>query len=116
MGFVCYNGPINFLLSGIVMPMYNNLVVNKSDEFFISVTKQGIHNFIMLGVMNKGAPKLLARVGKTDNIDPDFKEVIKMLRKAVGQGTLARLADEGISRPLKNTVDITYQAYAVNFE
>ncbi len=74
--------------------MTEPLILAKDSEFFLSIAKQGIHSFMMLGVVNDGAPQLLARVGKTNDIDPDFGRQGTMLQKALGDGTLARLAKE----------------------
>lgn len=86
------------------------MTLNKKDEYFLSIAKQGIHSFMMLGVVKDGQPKLLARVAKNDDINPTS------LRKNVFLGELSRLADEGISRDENHIADINYQAYAINYE
>ncbi len=86
------------------------MILNKKDEYFISIAMQGNHSFMMLGVIKDGQPQLLARVGKTDDINPTS------LRKNVFLGELSRLADEGISRSEGSIAVINYQAYAINYE
>ena len=97
------------------MPKYDDLQLLKSDEYFISIAKQGPHSFMMLGVLKDGSPQLLARVGKTNDIDPSADSAIDMTLKALGQGTLARISDEGISRKEGIKADISYQAYSINY-
>lgn len=96
--------------------MFENMELSKSDEYFISIAKQDIHSFIMLGVMVNGKPKLLARVGKTNDLDPDVKAQATMIAKGLTTGTLARLADEGIYRREGHRVTISYQAYSINYQ
>lgn len=98
------------------MPEPEDFECSKNDEFFISIAKQGTHSFMMLGVVKDGSPKLIARVGKTNDIDPDRDQQLKLFRKELGDGTLARLADERISRERERNVAINYQAYAINYE
>ena len=43
---------------------YADLQLSKKDEYFLAIGKQEEHSFMMLGVMQHGAPTLLARVGK----------------------------------------------------
>lgn len=92
------------------------IVLNKNDEYFLSIAKQGIHSFMMLGFVKDGEPKLLARVGKTNDIDPDAASELTMIKKEIGSGTLARIADEGISRREGSIANINYQAYAINYD
>jgi hypothetical protein len=92
------------------------IVLSKKDEYFLSIAKQGIHSFMMLGVVKDGEPKLLARVGKTNDIDPDAASGLTMTKKGIGSGTLARIADEGVSRRDGSIANINYQAYAINYE
>lgn len=86
------------------------MILNKKDEYFISIAKQGMHSFMMLGVIKDGQPQLLARVGKTDDINHTS------LRKNFFLGELSRLADEGIFRQEGSIAVINYQAYAINYE
>lgn len=97
--------------------MPNDDFTVKSDaEFFISIAQQGHHTFIMLGVIdNTGSPRLLARIAKTHDVDPDFNKKIKAGIKATFSQTLARIADEGISRDAEHSVTINYQAYAITY-
>jgi hypothetical protein len=93
--------------------------LNKNSEFFISIAKKGIHSFMMLGVVAPdGTNHLLARVGKSNDIDPDYgqtaKKVIVMAGKAIVSYTQARLADEGIAR-YTGSDKISYQAYSINY-
>lgn len=92
------------------------MTLNKKDEYFVSIAKQGIHSFMMLGVVKDGQPQLLARVGKTNNIDPDSSSQFAMIKKEIITKTLSRIADEGLSRKNGNIADISYQAYAINYE
>ncbi|WP_133127876.1 hypothetical protein [Legionella nagasakiensis] len=97
--------------------MPSDLSVRRDSEFFISIAKQGIHSFLMLGVVGEdGSPQLLARVGKTNDIDPDFASQVTMARKAIASQTMARLADEGIARGKDHKADVNYKAYAINYE
>jgi hypothetical protein len=92
------------------------IILNKKDEYFISIAKQGIHSFMMLGVVKNGQPQLLARVGKTNDIDPDVSSQFAMIKKAITTKTLSRIADEGLSRKKGSIADISYQAFAINYE
>lgn len=92
------------------------ITLNKKDEYFISIAKQGMHSFMMLGVVKDGQPKLLARVGKTSDIDPDCSSQFAMTKKAITTKKLSRIADEGLSREKGSIADISYQAYAINYE
>lgn len=92
------------------------MTLNKKDEYFISIAKKGIHSFMMLGVIKDGQPKLLARVGKTGDINPDYSSRFAMIKKTITTKTLSRLADEGVSRRKGHIADINYQAYAINYE
>ncbi|KTD14498.1 hypothetical protein Lgra_0529 [Legionella gratiana] len=97
-----------------------SITVDKESEFFITIAKEGIHSFVMLGVMVDNKPELLARVGKGNLIDPNFGEScgnqFTMFGKAVGSHTEASLMDEGISRKKDRTSDISYQSYAITYE
>lgn len=92
------------------------ITLNKKDEYFISIAKQGMHSFMMLGVIKDGQPKLLARVGKTFDIDPDCSSQFATTKKAITTKILSRIADEGLSRKKGSIADISYQAYAINYE
>lgn len=104
------------------MPKSNkSITVDKDSEFFITIAKEGIHSFIMLGVMVDNKPQLLARVGKGNLIDPSFGtscgKQFTMFGKAVGSHTEASLMDEGISTKNKDaTSDISYQSYSISYE
>lgn len=101
------------------MEIRSDIVVKSTSEFFIAVAAQGIHSFMMLGVMDRdNFPRLLARVGKTNDIDPtrqidgsitrEFATIVKEIGK---KGALARIGGEW----LDYQADIHYQAYAVDF-
>ncbi|BCA95725.1 hypothetical protein TUM19329_20860 [Legionella antarctica] len=96
--------------------MTDSITMSKKDEYFVSIVKQDIHSFMMLGVMHNGSPKLLARVGKTNDIDPDFGKTVLMTGKAISFGTLSRITDEGLWRSKDSVAVINYQAYAINYE
>lgn len=88
------------------------LILNKKNEYFLSIAKIGrIHSFMMLGVIQDGEPKLLARVGKWGGVTPG-DETMKML----GTGALARIMDEGISRKTDKVDDINHQSYDITYE
>jgi hypothetical protein len=93
-----------------------SITVNKNDEFFFAIVKQGVHSFLLLGVNNDNKQRVIARVGKTNDIDPDFRNTLKILHKNISKGSLARLADEGVSRRHSHQQSIYYQAYAINYE
>ncbi|KTC85295.1 hypothetical protein [Legionella cincinnatiensis] len=96
------------------------ITVDKDSEFFITIAKEGIHSFIMLGVMVDDKPQLLARVGKGNLIDPSFGtscgKQFTMFGKAVGTHTEASLMDEGLSDNENVTSDISYQSYSITYE
>ncbi|QEY52723.1 hypothetical protein [Legionella longbeachae] len=103
------------------MPGSNkSITVNKDSEFFMTIAKEGVHSFIMLGVMVKDTPQLLARVGKGNLIDPSFgtscSKSFTMFGKAVATRTEASLMDEGISDDEDATSDISYQSYSITYE
>ena len=67
--------------------------------------------------MKDDVPTLLARVGKISDVDPDSGNPSCMISKMLRGGSLARLADEGITRNKENHVRaINYKAYAINYE
>ena len=97
------------------MPL--NFTVGSDNEYFLAIAKQGIHSFMMLGVIkDDGSPQLLARVGKTNWIDPDASSGLKMTAKSCGKGTLAMIGDEGITRKKDHNVAVNYQAYTISLE
>ena len=99
--------------------LHKPLQLKKTDKYFISIAQQGLHSFMMLGVVND-QPILLARVGKTNDIDPDLQNPLRMLTKVLGSKALSRITDEGITRKLGHSANtntnISYQAYDINFE
>ncbi len=98
--------------------MQQPITVDKHSEFFICIAKDGIHSFLMLGVMDGKNPKLFARVGKGNKIDEsfgtDFSQQLTMVQKALFSNTEATLDDEGITR--RKPVDISYQAYSITYK
>jgi len=94
-----------------VVAQGNEFAVDKKSEFFIALGKTGIHSFVMLGVMQAGEPKLLARVGKTNSVDKDFGRGCKMTAKALFSHTDSELHNES----LRLWNDISYSAYAINY-
>lgn len=92
--------------------------VNITNEFYLAIAKRGIHSFLMLGVVkDDGSHQLLARVGKSNNLDPDFNYPCKMAPKIFcGNGSIAVLNDEGIFRPQNTRSLISYQAYSLSLE
>ncbi|WED44434.1 hypothetical protein [Legionella cardiaca] len=93
--------------------MAETIKVKRDDEFFLAIAKEGIHSFVMLGVVQDNKPLILARVGKTNDIDSDVRSPLKLGVKYITTGTLGRLADEGIEQ---DDGEINYQAYAINYE
>lgn len=85
-------------------------------EFFISLAKVEEHSFLMLGVISSNGPKLLARVGKTFDIDPDVDASFAIGKKLLGNGLISRIKDEGVTRKEGHIVAITYQAYSISYE
>jgi hypothetical protein len=98
--------------------MGKSIRVRKHSEFFIAIAKQGVHSFMMVGVVDddQKANHLLARVGKSNDIDPDFRNNCIMARKEIFSTTKAQLKDEGITRPSGHVTRINYQAYSITFE
>lgn len=90
--------------------------LNKKDEYYLTMAQQGLHSFLILGVVCDGQPKSLVRVGKINDIDADASSAFLMTAKTITTGTLSRLADEGLYRKENHVVDIKYQAYTINFE
>ncbi|KTC83200.1 hypothetical protein [Legionella cincinnatiensis] len=91
----------------------------QADKFFISINKQGVHSFIMLGIYDQNKAKhLLCRVGKfgdNDDKDPNCSLVTKFLCNALFYKNKAKLGDEGITRRAKGSTPITYQAYDITY-
>ncbi len=92
------------------------LELSKNDEYFLSIAKKHIHSFIMLGVVHNGEPKLLARVGKIIDVDPDFGHPCLNIKMLIGSGALARIADHYLLREKESIEDIDYQAYTINYQ
>jgi hypothetical protein len=90
--------------------------VSKHDEFFLTIAKQEDHTFIMLGVMKEGVPTLFARVGKFADVDASAGNTCLIIGKIVLGGSLSRLVDEGLRRPVGHKCNISYQAYDINYE
>ena len=59
------------------------MILDKKDEYFLSIAKQDIHSFIMLGVITQGNPKLLARVAKWIDVDPDISSAFAITKKQI---------------------------------
>lgn len=55
-------------------------------------------------------------MAKTDDIEPSANSPLALVAKGLGGGTLARIANEGISRKKGSVTPISYQAYAINYE
>lgn len=100
--------------------MPSDIVVDEKSEFFITIVKEGIHSFIMLGVVVDGKPLPLARVGKGNLIDKSFGtglgSQLTMFKKVVTSGTDASLMDEGVDTDESFVSDVSYQAYAITFK
>lgn len=83
-------------------------ICNTKDEFFISIAKQGVHSFMMLGVVKEdGSSQLIARVGK---------QAGKASIKLISGGELAKLTGEPITGGFGIKTEINYQAYAINYK
>ncbi|MCE0722537.1 MULTISPECIES: hypothetical protein [Legionella] len=90
------------------------IVATKKSEFFITIAKNGIHSFVMLGVMVDGKPELLAKVGKGNVIDEDFGiSCTHLYGKILGSHSDASLMDE---RRNRRDAAISYQAYSITYE
>lgn len=85
------------------------VIVDKNDEFFISLGKDGVHSFIMVGVIQDGKPILLGRVGKQNSI-----EGISIGEFAL-KGIFAQNEAELRNESLRVGGDISYSAYAINY-
>ncbi|KTD09266.1 hypothetical protein Lgra_2501 [Legionella gratiana] len=97
-----------------------SITINKqTDKFFISINKQGVHSFVMLGVYDQNKAKhLLCRVGKfgdNEDKDPNCALVTKFLCNALFYKNKAKLGDEGVTRTKKGSTPITYQAYDITY-
>ncbi|KTD56158.1 hypothetical protein Lsai_2288 [Legionella sainthelensi] len=97
------------------------IIINtKKDKLFISINKQGVHSFIMLGLYDQNKAKhVLCRVGKfgdSDDKDPNCALVTKFLCNALFYKNKARLGDEGVTRDAKGATAITYQAYDITYD
>ena len=89
----------------------------KSSEYFIAIAQKGIHSFMVLGVMdNDDQPKLLARVGKSNWVDPDEENKLLLIMKMLGEGSLAVIQDETVKRHSTKEEEINYSAYSLNYE
>lgn len=98
-----------------------SIIINsKTDKFFISINKKGVHSFIMLGIYDQNrARHLLCRVGKfgdNDDKEPNYALAIKFLCNALFYKNKAKLGDEGITRNAKGSTPITYQAYDITYD
>jgi len=99
------------------VPEVDQIKVQIKDEFFISMAKKGIHSFVMLGVVQSdGSARLLARVGKTNYVDPSQSQAMLIYKEVAGSGALAFLADEGISRRQDFSETIQHQTYAITYD
>ncbi len=96
------------------MPM--TFKASKTDEYFISIAKQGLHSFIMLGVVVDKQPQLLARVAKkyrSHHMPNACAEPCLMAFSNIK----ATFSSEPIShRDPTHTRDITYSAYAITYQ
>lgn len=82
-----------------------------SSDFFIALGQEGIHSFVMLGIMQNNKPKILARVGKTNAVDKDFGAGCKMAIKGLFSQTEAELRKESLHPYAK----ISYAAYTISY-
>jgi hypothetical protein len=93
-----------------------------SSSLFISIVKQGIHSFVMLGSYSGiYVEHLLCRVGKVLAIPDEEKQKKKcswfsILAELLYLGVDAELVDEGLSRDSSNPFPMTYQAYDISYE
>lgn len=96
------------------------ITVNKDSEFYIAIAKEGVHSFLMSGVMMDGKAIPLARVGKSNLIDPSFgtgfRDQLRMFGKVAGSHSQAMLMDEGIEEEPDYNPNISYQAYSITYE
>lgn len=94
--------------NGDHIPEQKEIIVDKNDEFFISLGKTEAHSFIMVGVIQNGEPIILGRVGK-QNIE-DISAAEFYLRN-VFDHVDTELRDES----LRVGGNIGYSAYAINY-
>src|SRR3989338_3861667 len=95
----------------------DKLTVKKNASFFIALAKQGIHSFLMLGVIDSnGAPQLLSRIGKTNDVDEDTGNDWALIKKELFSSCASRIADEGLTRKDGHVVDISYQAHKITLK
>ena len=98
--------------------MGKRLLITEDSELFIAVAKMNDnvlspHHFLMVGMMVAGKPVLLARVGKTNDIDINFSHQLTMTYNVLRQTTKARLADEGVERSINCQRGICYSAFGI---
>ena len=100
---------------------YPDLFIARNAEYFLAITKQEgdirrQHHSIILGAIDEyGNPINLARVGKNNDIDPDFAPSCNFYIKSLDD-TLARVSDEGIHRAADVFHQVSYQAYSITFD
>lgn len=102
------------------MPAMININPTTS-QFFIAISKQDVHSFIMLGIYDGTTVRqLLCRVGKVMVAEPgvDYKSCLtltSMLANLCFSSNKADLKDEVTSRPAIGNKPISYQAYDISY-
>ncbi|CAM3096278.1 Uncharacterised protein [Legionella steigerwaltii] len=104
-----------------LLPPPRSLKINKkTDHFFISINKKGVHSFIMLGMYDPAKNKiqnLLCRVGKMgNNTNPNYVTNIQSICNALFFSNKSRLGDEGVWREKLGANPISYQAYDITYD
>lgn len=96
--------------------MSKTLTVNQKSEFFVSIAKQGIHTYLMLGVIDNHKPITLAKIGKSNLIDQDFDisctSQFGLFKKELVTHTDAAIVDER----LNENQNVNYQAYSITYQ
>ncbi|MDP3705513.1 MAG: hypothetical protein Q8R24_06345 [Legionellaceae bacterium] len=93
-----------------------DVTLDSQSDFFVAICKRekGSHSFIMLGVMQDGKPKILARIGKL----PEFNQTatnavaIKFATQAIFSYAKSELKNEKINLDFP----INYSAYSIKYD
>ena len=86
-----------------------------SGDFFIALCQEGIHSFVMLGIMQDSKPKILARVGKTNAVDKDYDENFGSQCKLALKQLFSQAEAELRKESLHPYGKISYAAYAISY-
>ncbi|MFT4059923.1 MAG: hypothetical protein QM652_10290 [Legionella sp.] len=91
----------------------------KKDKFFISINKQEVHSFVMIGVYNQHKVQhVLCRVGKGAQLALNERTctgILKAQCRVLFSNHPAQLYNEGVYHESKQHKSINYQAYDITF-